>query len=374
MPVKFAVLGAGNGGQALAGHLGWLGYEVRLYDAFQEVVSIINDQGGIYLEGETPRFGRVAFASRDIGQVLAGADVVMVVNPSIYHRQIAGLCAPHLEQNQVVFLHPGGTFGAIAFKQALLEHGCAADIPVAESSSLIYACRALEPGRVLIGGKKDRLLVSTLPATANETMRALLIDAFPEIQMARNVLVTSFDNTNPIFHPAPTLLSTAWIESGKDFLYYYEGISETVGRFIVGLDQERLAIGKAMGLEIGTEIIDVFTQYQVEYHTTGESISDVVGRVPAYAAIYGPKTLKTRYIYEDVPMGLVPLVSLGKAVDRPVAKMELIIQLAEQLLGEDFTMSGRKSRQLGIARVICLADCSLCRDRPQAGLMARFVG
>ena len=114
------------------------------------------------------------------------------------------------------------------------------------------------------------------------------------------------------------------------------------------LDQERLAIGKAMGLEIGTEIIDVFTQYQVEYHTTGESISDVVGRVPAYAAIYGPKTLKTRYIYEDVPMGLVPLVSLGKAVDQPVAKMELIIQLAEQLLGEDFTMSGRNSASLGL--------------------------
>ena len=348
MPVKFAIVGAGNGGQALAGYLGWLGYEVRLYDAFQEVVSIINDRGGILLEGESPCFGKLAFASTNIRQVLAGADLVMVVNPSIYHRQIAEHCAPHLKQNQVVFLHPGGTFGALAFKKALLDYGCPYEIPIAESSSLIYACRALEPGRVLIGGKKDRLLVSTLPATANETLRSLLLNAFPEIQMARNVLVTSFDNTNPIFHPAPTLFSASWVESGKDFLYYYEGISETIGKFIVAMDQERLSIGKAIGLELGTEIIDVFTQYQVEYHTTGGSISDVVRHVPAYAAIYGPKTLRTRYIYEDVPMGLVPLVSLGKAVNQPAAKMELIISLAEQLLGEDFTVTGRNLVNLGL--------------------------
>jgi opine dehydrogenase len=348
MPVKFAVLGAGNGGQALAGYLGWLGYEVCLYDAFQDVVSIINERGGIQLEGESPRFGKLAFASTDIGQVLAGADLVMLVNPSIYHRQIAGFCAPYLKPNQVVFLHPGGTFGALAFKQALQDYDCPFEIPIAESSSLIYACRALEPGRVLIGGKKDRLLVSTLPAAANEAVRLLLLDAFPEIQMARNVLVTSFDNTNPIFHPAPTLLSTSWVESGKDFLYYVEGISETIGKFIVAMDQERLAIGRAIGLELGTEIIDVFTQYQVEYHTTGESISDVVRHVPAYAAIYGPKTLKTRYIYEDIPMGLVPLVSMGKAVNQPTAKMELIIRLAEQLLGEDFTLTGRNLASLGL--------------------------
>jgi opine dehydrogenase len=236
----------------------------------------------------------------------------------------------------------------LAFKQALLDYGCRYEIPIAESSSLIYACRALEPGRVLVGGKKDRLLVSTLPATANEIVRSLLLDAFPEIQIARNVLVTSFDNTNPIFHPAPTLLSTSWIESGKDFLYYYEGISETIGKFIVGMDQERLAIGKAIGLEFGTEIIDVFTQYQVEYHTGGASIAEVVRHVPAYAAIYGPKTLKNRYLYEDVPLGLVPLVSLGKAVGQTTVKMELIISLAEQLMGEDFTGTGRTLASLGL--------------------------
>lgn len=348
MPVRIAILGAGNGGQALAGYLGWQGFEVRLYDTFQDTIATINERGGIRLEGDVSCFGKVALASTDIARVLAGANLVMVVNPSIYHRQLAEHCAPCLQPDQVVFLHPGGTFGAFAFKQALLENGCSCDIPIAESSSLIYACRAVEPGRVLIGGKKDRLLVSALPATANATVRSLLIDAFPEIQIARNVLVTSFDNTNPIFHPAPTLLSASWIESGKDFLYYYEGISETIGNFIAGMDQERLAIGKAIGLEFGTDIVDVFTQYQVEYHTGGASIADVVHHVPAYAAIYGPKSLKTRYIYEDVPMGLVPLVALGKSVGQPAAKMELIISLAEQLMGEDFTGTGRNLASLGL--------------------------
>jgi len=44
----------------------------------------------------------------------------------------------------------------------------------------------------------------------------------------------------------------------------------------------------------------------------------------------------------------VPLASLRKAVNQPTARMELIITLAEQLLGEDFTLTGRNLVSLGL--------------------------
>lgn len=346
--IKYAIIGAGNGGQAIAGYLGYLGYEVRLYDSFEDTIDKINKRDGIELIGKIEASTRLALVSNDIEKVITGADLIMVVNPSIYHREIAQKCAPYITENQMIFLHPGGTFGAFAFKKALEDHGCHYKIPIAESNTLIYACRAIEPGKVEIGGKKDRLLVATLPAKDNEKICSILKEAYPEIEMAKNVLVTSFDNTNPIFHPAPTLLSTSWVESDKDFLYYYEGISETIGDFIIEMDKERIEIGKALGLQYGKEIIDTFIQYELEYNTKGDSISDVVKCVEAYANICGPKSLKTRYIYEDIPMGLVALVSVGKLLNMPVERMEMIIRLGELMLKEDFMTCARSLKNLGL--------------------------
>ncbi len=346
--IKYAVLGAGNGGQSIAGYLGYLGYEVRLYDPVEETIDKLRTLGCIELTGETTGFGKLALITTDISEAITGADLIMVVCPSIYHRDIAKKCAPFLTSKQMVFLHPGSTFGAFAFKKALHDYGCFLKIPIAESNTLIYACRAIETGHAHINGRKDRLLVATLPASENPRICTFLQQVYPEVEMARNVLVTSLDNTNPIFHPAPTLLSTSWIESSKDFLYYYEGISESIGDFIIGMDSERVAIGRALGLQYGTELIDTIKQYEIEYHTTGDNITDIVRRVDAYAGIQGPRTLKTRYIYEDVPTGLVPLVAMGKLVNVPVDRMELIVRLSELMLKEDFTSNGRNLQNLGL--------------------------
>ena len=345
---KYAIIGAGNGGQSIAGYLGLLGYDVRLYDPVEETIEKLKALGGIKLTGETEGFGKITAATTKIEEAIDGSDVIMVVSPSIYHRDIAEKCAPYINPNQIVFLHPGATFGAFAFRKALKDFGCRIEIPIAESNTLIYACRAVETGLVHIGGRKDRILVATVPAEENERVCALLQEVYPEVQSAKNVLVTSLDNTNPLFHPAPTLFSTSWVESNQDFLYYYDGISESIGEFIMGMDTERINIGKALGLEYGADLISSIKQYELEYNVIGENISDIVRRVDAYNSIKGPSSLKTRYIYEDVPMGLVPLVAVGKLVNVSVERMELIIRLSELMLEQNFSESGRNLKNLGL--------------------------
>lgn len=345
---KYAIIGAGNGGQSIAGYLGFLGYEVRLYDPVEETIERLKKLGGIKLTGETEGFGKITVATTIIEEAIVGSDIIMVVSPSIYHRDIAEKCAPYICTDQIVFLHPGATFGAFAFRKALKDFGCLAEIPIAESNTLIYACRAVEPGLVQIGGRKDRILVATLPTGENGRVCSLLQEAYPEVQPARNVLVTSLDNTNPIFHPAPTLLSTSWVESNQDFLYYYDGISESIGEFIIGMDTERINIGKALGLEYGIDLIGSIKQYELEYNVKGENISDIVRRVDAYSSIKGPASLETRYLYEDVPMGLVPLAAVGRLVNVSVERMELIIRLSELMLERNFTESGRNLKNLGL--------------------------
>ncbi len=346
--IKYAVIGAGNGGQAVAGYLGYLGHEVRLYDAIEDTINKINAKGGIELEGETNGFGKLTLVTNDIEKAIDGADLIMVINPSIYHREIAQKCAPYITENQIIFLHPGATFGAFAFKKALQDYGCNLNIPIAESNTLIYACRSTEPGKVHIGGRKDRLLVATLPAKDNDIVCSILREAYPQVENARNVLVTSIDNTNPMLHPGPTLLSTSWIESGKDFLYYLEGVSSSIGKFVMKMDKERMELGKALGLIPGIDMIDAIKQYEVEYNVKGDDLSDVVKRVEAYEDIKGPRSLKIRYLYEDIPMGLVALASIGKLLNISVENIELVIKLGENLVNEDFVNSGRNLKNLGL--------------------------
>ena len=62
----------------------------------------------------------------------------------------------------------------------------------------------------------------------------------------------------------------------------------------------------------------------------------------------GPKDLHTRFIYEDVPMGLCLLESLAKKanIDTPIASS--LISIAESLLQTSFRQCGRTLKALGM--------------------------
>ena len=319
-------------------------FAVRLYDIFPATIEAIDDQGGIRVDGVVQGFGKLELATLDIAAAIHGADIVMVVAPAVAHRAIAESCAPHLTEGQVVFVHPGATGGALEFHKILHDAG-AASVTVAEANSLIYACRCPTPGQATIFGIKKQLMVAALPSRATATVVAMLQHAFPQIYAGRNVFDTSLGNPNAMMHPAPTLLNTSLIESEREWLYYWDGVTPSVGALVEQLDAERLALGQALGLEMP----GIREWYQLAYGVSGDTLSDAVQQNRAYAQVKGQKTLRTRYLLEDVPTGLVPMASLGRLLGVPVRKIETIIHLAEMLLGEDLTSDGRTMENLGLA-------------------------
>ncbi len=346
--IKWAIIGAGNGGQALAGHLGKLGYEVKIYDPFNEVIDVIKKQGGIKLGGIEEGFGKVKLATTNIKDAIEDTDIIMVINPSIYHRSIAEKCAPYIKKEQIVFLHPGATFGAFAFKKALEDFGFKEDIIIAESNTLIYATRSPEPGKADILGKKNRILVSALPGNKTDEVIKLLKEAYEEVEATNNVLSTSIDNTNPVVHCAPTILSASWIESDEEWYFYHSAISETVGKFIQKIDDERLEIGKALGLVENEDLFSVIKQYEIEYNVKEDTISKAVKNTEAYKDLKGPKSLYVRYLLEDIPMGLIPLASVGKLLGIDTEYMDITIRMAELLLDKNLHKDARTAENLGL--------------------------
>ena len=343
--LTWAVLGGGNGGQALSGHLALLGFAVRLYDIFPDTIDAIRAAGGIQVDGVVSGFGKLETATTDIGLALEGADVVMVVAPAIAHCDIAAKCAPHLVDGQTVFVHPGATGGTLEFKKVLLESGCDKSISLAEAESLLYACRSQKPGHATIFGVKNELMVATLPATASQGVVELLNNAFPQIYAGSNVLETGLSNANAMMHPAPTLLNTSMIESGKEWLYYWDGVTPSIGAFVEALDEERLAVASAFGLKLP----GILEWYRIHYGAEGKTLSEAVKNNQAYAEVKGQDTLRTRYLLEDIPTGLVPMASLGRLAGVEVDRMETMIKLGEFLTGKDLTASGRRLENLGLA-------------------------
>ncbi|HHW26790.1 MAG TPA: NAD(P)-binding domain-containing protein [Firmicutes bacterium] len=342
---NYVVIGAGNGGQAMAGFLAMRGFGVNLWNRSASVVERINELGGIQLEGHYSGFAVPNLITHDIDEALDGARVIMVTVPASAHSAVAREMARSLKDGQIVVLNPGRTGGAFAFRRDLERAGCKADVVLAEAGTFIYASRTKEPGRSHVYGVKKHVSVAALPAHRTMDVLRALRPAFPQFIPAESVLATSLDNMGAIFHPAPTLLNAGRIEKNETYDHYKTGITPAVANLLQKMDEERLAIAHALG----TPARSAMEWLKDTYGAAGEDLYTAIQNNPAYDDIKAPKSLDTRYITEDIPFSLIPLIALGQAAGVATPVLETVVSLAESMFNCDFRSTGRGAEEMGIA-------------------------
>ena len=347
----YTVIGAGNGGKAMAAHLALMGFRVALYNRTATNIAAIKARGGIDLESaETGLrgFGELALVTADIVEATAHGDVIMVVVPSSAHADVARSLAPHLRDGQIVVLHPGRTCGAIEFAKVLADRQCRADATVAEAGTFIYASRSDGPAQARIFRIKEAVPLSALPATRTASVLAVLRDAYPQFIDGLNVLRTGLDNMGAIFHPALTLLDAGRIEStGGDYQFYIDGVTPSVARVLEVLDRERVTVASALGIRAQT----AQEWLKMAYDASGDDLNEAIHNQPGYYGIKAPPTLKHRYLFEDVPMSLVPIAALGRRYGVSVNGIDAIIRLACIVHRTDYWRRGRTLDKLGIEQL-----------------------
>lgn len=347
--MKITVLGAGAGGTATAFDCASHGHEVRLFDfaSFPDNIAAIAAQGGIHAEGELSGFAPVAYAGHDIDQALAGAELLFVVGPAYSTAPFGQALAGKLRPGQVVIVTPGSCGGALAFKEAA---GLAREddaVRVAETSTLQYAVRVPEPGRIRVFLKlRAGNLLAALPSRHTADILALVADVYPGMEPAKNVLQTSLQNANPVIHPAVTLCNAARIEmTSGDFLFYEDGVSDGVGRLIQAVDRERIAIGRALGVEILPDPEMGMRQGYMLENDYGKGYR----LAPGFRGIAAQPQLDHRYLNEDVGYGLVFMSRLGRQIGVPAPAMEAVIRLASIVMARDYDAEGlRTPASLGL--------------------------
>lgn len=344
--LRWCVVGAGNGGLAMAGHLGIMGFPVSIYNRTDERLAGVRWHGGVRVDGDVNGFGPVQVASSDMGEALEGSDVVMVVTPSTAHGKLAELMAPHLRDGQIVLLNPGRTGGALEFRTVLNRQGIKARPVVAEAQTFIYASRATSRHDAHIYKVKNEVPIATLPSYWIPDVLDVLKGAFPQFTPGGNVLATSMENIGAVFHPALTILNAGWIEAtGGDFEYYIHGITPSVAKVLERVDEERLAVARALG----ARSVSAREWLYLSYDSPGKNLYEAIQNTVAYRGIKAPATVAHRYIWEDVPMSLVPLSSIGAMLGTPTPTLDMVINLGSLLHGADYRASGRTVERLGIA-------------------------
>jgi opine dehydrogenase len=346
--MKYTVIGAGNGGKAMAAHMALMGKEVTLYNRTYANIEVIAERGGIDLDnpGGLAGFGHLAKVTDNMEVALDGADLIMVVLPSSAHRDIAQAMAPYLQDDQIVLLHPGRTCGAIEFDQTLRQSGCTAKPIIAEAETFIFASRSEGPSQARIFRIKESVPLAALPATANQKVLEAVHTVYPQYISGGNVLKTGLNNMGAVFHPTIALLNAGWIETTHgDFQFYIDGVSPSVARLLEAVDRERCTVASALGIRARTGL----EWLAMAYDARGTDLFEAIHNQTGYYGIKAPATLQHRYIFEEVPMSLVPIAALGQRYGVSVRAIDAIIRLACIVHNTDYWRKGRTLDKLGIA-------------------------
>ncbi len=343
----FGVIGAGNGGKAMAAYLALLGKKVLLYNRTFSHVEVIAERGGIDLlnPGGLEGFGKLEMVTENIGEFLANSQVIMVVTPSTAHRDIALAATPYLRDDHIIIMHPGRTGGSLEFAETLRQNGCTANPIISEAETFIFASRSEGPSLARIFRIKESVPMAALPA--NRTGEALdaIRTAFPQYINGGNVLMTGLNNMGAVFHPALTMLNSGWIEATHgNFEFYVDGVTPSVAKVLEVIDRERVTVASALGLRARTGM----EWLELAYNARGENLYEAMHNQTGYYGIKAPATLNHRYIFEEVPMSLVPIASIGERYGVSVNCIRSIISLGCILHNTDYWRKGRTVEKLGI--------------------------
>lgn len=340
---SIAVLGAGHAGRALAGDLARLGADVVLWNRTPDHVAEIADAGGIELEGEVSGFGKLRLVTSDIAEALADATLVMVCVPAFGHRDIAGVCAPHLRPGQQVVLNPGRTFGALEFVHELKIQRGELDVVVAETATFIFASRSAGPVQSRIMRIKHTVPVAAIPCTRTGDVVASLKPWYQQFTSADCTLDTSFANVGAVVHPAITLLNTARIENTQGrFDFYVDGVSPGVGQVLEAVDRERLAVANLLGVSVRSMKEWLVAAYRAE----GRDLYEAIQANEGYRGVSAPPTMENRYMLEDVPMSMVPMASAARGFGLTPRAIESVIDLAGLVHQTNYWSRGRTLESL----------------------------
>jgi opine dehydrogenase len=334
--MKIAILGGGNGACAAAADLSEKGHEVRWWRRNAAALAerlVLKDA-----EGERPV--QVAKRCAEIGEAVRGAELVFMPDPAFTQADNARRLAPHLAEDQVVFLAPG-SFGAYLMR-SMIGKGV-----FAETGTLPWLTRRHGPDTAAITARATRLPTGVFPARRSAQALAVVREAFPAIEPVEDALSAALMNAGPVIHPPLILMNAGPLEHFERWDIHNEGTQPSIRRVTDALDGERIAARRALGYAA--------PHFPLADHYRADGDEWMYGR-RVHKKLTDSKDWRERivltehrYMREDVEHGLAFLVSVCEWAGVPCPVASGLLALGSAVLGRDLRATGRTLESLGLA-------------------------
>jgi len=338
---RIAIIGAGNGGKAAAVDLTLQGKKVGLFEfpEFESHLSAIFKDKTLTASGVIAGKATLEQVTSDLPEVMKDADAVMICTQALAHDRVAHEIAPLVRPEHLIILNPGSTGGAFHFAHVFRKLGLQKLPTIVETSTLTYGCRAKD-AVVEIAVKVKRVAYAALPAKATSRFGPELEALYPGLVRTGSVLEAGLNNANPVIHPPIAILNGARIENDGDRTFFYkDGVSPTVASLIRKLDEERMALLKALGYAAQP---DPATSVEQGYASSTDYY-ECYKNGPGFKGFRNPNTLDNRYLHEDVGMGLVMFCSLGRFLKIPTPTCQAFVSMGEAISGINYSAEGKRT-------------------------------
>jgi opine dehydrogenase len=281
-------------------------------------------EGAVRAECRLGRVGRWSAASA--ARFLADAEIVAVGLSASGFDEALPLIITSLTDGQHLSIFPAfhGAQKAVGMCETLPSPP---DITIAEAAS--YPTYTVWDGEhtLHVQSVKRSLQLAVSPFERLEGEIAYYRSYFSIFTPAQSFLETSLGNINVVLHPLPILLNLAAVErNAAGFRHFIDGFSPRVGMAAEKLDAERVAVGRALGVELLPAL------EQLKHYYGPSDVKELYRYVNDPCGPYGEVCgfgLDSRYITEDIPYLLLPLLELGEKAGVPMPAAGLCLRLAE---------------------------------------------
>ncbi len=338
------ILGAGGIGLGYAALLCGRGHAVTLWSPSGAAAAAAGRGESLTATGVVTGTFPLA-AALSCAQAVERAEVVIIAVPGYGHRRVIDEIAPHLRVGQIVVISAQLSFSALYLSRRLAER--AISVPIVTWATTVSNGRRTGALSVDVSGLRTMIDIACVPAGDVSVGESACIELFgARFQRCADLLAISLSNLNPPVHMANALLNFTRMERGEHW-ENYGCITEGVGRLVEALDRERLALAAAFGLQVRTAARHMELSFAVpegSVHEMAQEINRRRGGNPP-----GPNTTDTRYVLEDVPFGLVPMMELGRLAGVPMPLHQAGVELFGTLYGRDFRAENDLLGDLGLA-------------------------
>lgn len=355
--MKISILGAGNGGTAVAADLSLKGHEVTLIKTSNSMHNVsfdylVNNNGKVRIieDGEEKK-AQIAYVTRELSHI-AESEVVIVYIQTTYHEDLIGRIIPYLRDDQILLFNPG------YFSTAYVLKHCKDKKPIiVEAQSSFIDCRISEPGVVRVGFRNVRNPLGIFPENRRDEARRVLEKIGYPFTYLNSVVEAAIHNPNLIVHTVGAIMSIPRIEKTKgDYVMYHEVFTPSVWKILEQLDGEKMDVLEKLGFNRIPYVEACKHRNSLNDEQDAKEVFFWYASMPTRAK--GPKTVDSRYITEDVPQGLVLLETLGAELDVPTPICTSLIEITSAALGRDMRENGRTVSRLGKANINYILNAS----------------